>query len=108
MIKSGSCYIKPVTNVFKLCKIKDDFTRDRLGYRFICLNLVVGLTIESESSDTLLQFVTVKDFDKEHVRSHICEVQVLLKSTYELKVAAVIETSSRRGTCWHSKVKIPG
>ena len=82
-IKSGSSYFKPAAKVFKLCKIKDDFTREGLGYRFICLNLEVGWTIESESGDKL-QFVTVKDFDKQHVRTHICEVQILLKSTYEL------------------------
>ena len=56
-----------------------------LGYRYICLNLEVGWTIESESGDAL-KFVTVKDFDKEHVRTHICEVQLLLRSTYELKI----------------------
>jgi len=71
--------------IFKLCKVKDDFTRDGLGYRYICLNLEVGWTIESESGDGL-HFVTVKDFDKKHVRTHICEVQILLKSTYDLKV----------------------
>ena len=73
------------TKVFKLCKVKNDFTRDGLGYRYICLNLEVGWKIESESGDKL-HFVTVKDFDKKHVRTHICEVQLLLKSTYKLKV----------------------
>ena len=72
--------------IFKLCKIKDDFTREGLGYRYICLNLEVGWTIESESGDKL-HFVTVKDFDKKHhVRTHVCEVQLLLRSTYDLKV----------------------
>ena len=84
-IKSGSSYFKPVTKVFKLCKIKDDFTRDGLGFRFICLNLEVGWTIESESGEEL-QFVTVQHFNNQHVRTHICEVQILLKSTYDLKI----------------------
>ena len=85
-IKAGSSYFIPATKVFKLCKIKDDFTRDGLGYRFICLNLEVGWTIESESGEEL-HFVTVQHFDKPHVRTHICEVQALLKSTYELKLS---------------------
>ena len=85
-IKSNTSYFKPAAKVFKLCKVKDDFTRDGLGFRFVCLNLEVGWTIESESGDAL-EFVTVKDFDdKKHVRTHICEVQLLLRSTYELKV----------------------
>jgi len=71
--------------VFKLCKVKDDFTREGLGYRYICLNLEVGWTIESESG-VGLKFVTVKDFDQKHVRMHICEVQLLLRSTYELEI----------------------
>ena len=71
--------------MFKLCKVKDDFTGEGLGYRYICLNLEVGWTIESESGDGL-KFVTVKDFDQKHVRTHICEVQLLLRSTYELKI----------------------
>jgi len=71
--------------VFKVCKVKDDFTGEGLGYRYICLNLQVGWTIESESGDKL-HFVTVKDFDKKHVRTHICEVQLLLRSTYDLKI----------------------
>ena len=71
--------------VFKLCKVKDDFTGEGLDYRYICLNLQVGWTIESESGDKL-HFVTVKDFDKKHVRTHICEVQLLLRSTYDLKI----------------------
>jgi len=66
-----------------------DFTGEGLGYRYICLNLQVGWTIESESGDKL-HFVTVnfrvKDFDKKHVRTHICEVQLLLRSTYDLKI----------------------
>ena len=66
-------------------KAKDDFTGEGLGYWYICLNFQVGWTIESESGDTL-HFVTVKDFDKEHVRTHICEVQLLLRSTYDLKI----------------------
>ena len=69
-----------------MCKVKDDFTGEGLGYRYICLNLQVGWTIESESVDELT-FVPVGDFDKKHVRTHICEVQLVLKSTYELKVS---------------------
>ena len=61
-----------------------DFTGEGLGYRYICLNLQVGWTIESESGDKL-HFVTVKDFDKKRVRTHICEVQFLLRS-YDLKI----------------------
>ena len=41
--------------------------------------------LEIESGDAL-EFVTVEHFDKKHVRTHICEVQLLLRSTYELKV----------------------
>ena len=82
---SHSIESNPALKVFKLCKVKDDFTREGLGYRYICLNLEVGWTIESESGDGL-KFVTVKDFDKKHVRTHICEVQLLLRSTYKLKI----------------------
>ena len=70
----------------KLCKVKDNFTPDEVGFRFVGLNLEVGWTIESESVDELT-FVPVGDFDKKHVRTHICEVQLVLKSTYELKVS---------------------
>ena len=84
-IKSNASYFRPQAKVFKLCKVKDDFTGEGLGYRYICLNLEVGWTIESESGDGL-KFVTVKDFDQKHVRTHICEVQLLLRSTYELKI----------------------
>ncbi len=81
-IKSGAFYFTPVAKVFKHCKVKDDFARDGLGYRHFCLNLEVGWTIESESGDGI-RFVTVEDFQRKHA---YCEVQVLLKSTYELQV----------------------
>jgi hypothetical protein len=84
-IKSNAFYFKPVAKVFKLCKVKDGFTGEGLGYRHICLNLEVGWTIESESGNAI-KFVTVEDFDKKHVRTHICEVQLLLRSTYDLKI----------------------
>ena len=74
-----------IQKIFKLCKVKDDFTRDELGFRFVCLNLEVGWTVESESRDEL-DFVDVKEFGKKNVRTHICEVQLLLRSTYDLKI----------------------
>ena len=47
-----------------------------LGYRYICLNLEVGWTTESESKDDL-EFVPARDFGAGHVRTHICEVRIL-------------------------------
>lgn len=71
---------------FKVCKIKDRFTtKQRIGYRDICLNLEVGWKAESEANDDL-DFVNVKDFGKKNVRTHIFEVQLTLKSIYELKL----------------------
>jgi hypothetical protein len=64
------------------------FTRDRLGYRFVGLNLEVGWTIASESGDEL-DLVGVQEFCKKHVRTHICEVQFLLRSTFELKMGGL-------------------
>lgn len=75
----------PKQRMFNLCKVKDNFTRETgLGYRYICLNLEVGWTVESESIGQLC-FVPAIDFEKKQVRTHICEVQVLLKSTFDLK-----------------------
>ena len=78
---------------FKLCKVKDEFSDDKshgvlsTGYRYICLNLEVGWSVESESYNyDKLDFVSVQDFGRKHVRTHICEVQILLKSMHELKI----------------------
>ena len=76
---------------FKLCKVKENFTRHGLGFRYVNLNLEVAWTVESESG-TNLRFVSITDFEKKHVRSHICEVQVVLKSTYDLKVGGCHES----------------
>jgi hypothetical protein len=70
--------------IFKLCKIKDRFTDSKqIGYRDLCLGLEVGWDIKSEGGS--LEFVHVEDFEKKHVRTHICEVQIMLKSMYDLK-----------------------
>jgi len=73
-------------------KAKDDFTGEGLGYWYICLNFQVGWTIESESGDKLY-FVTVMDFDKKHVRTHICEiiceVQLLLRGMHQLSKTTI-------------------
>ena len=77
---------KSSTAYFKVCKVKDRFTTEkRIGYRDICLNLEVGWTAESEATSEL-HFVTVDRFGKKNVRAHIFEVQLILKSIYELKV----------------------
>ena len=69
-----------------VAQVKDEFTDGApRGFRYININVEVGWTIESESGQEL-SFVSVQDFGKKYVRTHICEVQVLLKSTYELKV----------------------
>ena len=65
-------YFRVVAKVFKLYKIKVNFTREGLGYRYVCLNLEVGWKIESESEDGL-KFVSFPDIDKKHVRTHFCE-----------------------------------
>ena len=70
---------------FRICKMKDRFTTsERIGYRDICLNLQVGWTVGSET-ESKLNFVPVSDFGEKHVRTHICECQLLLRSMYQLK-----------------------
>lgn len=77
--------------IFRLVKVKDRFTSDQEdGYRDICLNLEVAWTISSES-DEALDFLPVYDSQGRswdampHIRTHICEVQLLLESMYTLK-----------------------
>ena len=48
-------------------------TTETIGYCDININLEVGWTIESESDETL-QFVSVDQFRKGGIRTHICEV----------------------------------
>ena len=69
---------------FRLCKIKDRFSAEKsIGYRDVCLGLEVGWDVKSEGRS--LDFVPVGSFGKKHVRTHICEVQVMLRSMYEVK-----------------------
>lgn len=80
--------------VFKLVKIKDRFSGDELeGYRDICLNVEVAWTISSESEDTL-EFLPVLDemgepnWEGRHdIRTHICEIQLMLQNMYHLKTS---------------------
>ena len=72
--------------VFRLCKIKDRFTDDGpIGYRDLCLGLEVGWNVKSEGGS--LEWVHVQDFETKHVRTHICEVQIMLRSMYEVKAS---------------------
>lgn len=76
---------------FVLCQIKDRFTTQQaIGYRDICMHLEVGWTILSES-ENYLHFVTVEDFGEKGIRTHICEVQLMLNSMYNLKIGGCHE-----------------
>jgi len=83
--------------IFRLVKVKDRFTSNQEdGYRDICLNLEVAWTISSES-DEALDFLPVYDSQGRswdgmpHIRTHVCEVQLLLESMYTLKATGCHE-----------------
>ena len=83
--------------IFKLVKVKDRFTDfQQSGYRDICLNVEVAWTISSESDD-VLDFLPVYDSQGRswdsipHIRTHICEIQLLLESMYTLKATGCHE-----------------
>jgi len=72
---------------FKLVKIKDRFSVDQEdGYRYICLNVEVAWTITSESENSLKFVSMYGGWDKPNIRTHICEIQLVLDSMYDLKI----------------------
>jgi hypothetical protein len=82
---------------FKVVKVKDRFTTDQKdGYRDICLNVEVAWTILSESEKEL-EFLPVYDktgrsWDSmPRIRTHICEIQLLLEGMYTLKASGCHE-----------------
>ena len=72
-----------LTDLVRCCILLESITDLR---RVLDLIFNMSCVFGDEAFNYALKFVTVKDFDKEHVRTHICEVQLLLRSTYELKI----------------------
>ena len=92
MLMAGTMEEAKSEQVFRLVNIKDKFSvYQEDGYRYINLNVEVAWTIASESGDSL-EFVSAYDiWDKPDIRTHICEIQLVLDSMYVLKTTGCHE-----------------
>ena len=92
MLMAGTIEEAKSEQIFKLVKIQDKFTVDQEdGYRYINLNVEVAWTIASESEDVLDFVSAYDDWDKSTIRTHICEIQLVLDSFYVLKMTGCHE-----------------
>ena len=92
MLMAGTIEEAKSEQIFKLVKIQDKFTGDQKdGYRYINLNVEVAWTIASESEDVLDFVSAYDDWDKSTIRTHICEIQLVLDSFYVLKMTGCHE-----------------